>query len=59
MNEARRQVESVMNQNWSDLWAINAPPKTRHLVWKVCRGCIPTRNRLLQRQVECAAECPL
>jgi hypothetical protein len=59
MNEAWKKGGSFLNRNWSVLWDISAPPKTRHLVWRVCQGCIPIRNQLLQRQVECGASCPL
>jgi hypothetical protein len=47
MNEAWKKGGSFLNRNWSVLWDISAPPKTRHLVWRVCQGCIPTRNQLL------------
>ncbi|GAU11647.1 hypothetical protein TSUD_334600 [Trifolium subterraneum] len=49
--------------NWNDIWKAQAPHKTRHLLWRLCRGCLPTRHRLLERRVElardswCAAVC--
>jgi ribonuclease HI len=58
MSEAWKQVGSAVNRNWSAIWDINTSPKTRHLVWRVCRGCIPTRNLLLQRHVVCEEQCP-
>jgi hypothetical protein len=35
-----------------------APPKTKHLLWRICRGCLPTRVRLRGRYVPCPSECP-
>ncbi|CAJ2656055.1 unnamed protein product [Trifolium pratense] len=34
---------------WSSLWRISAPPKTKHLLWRICRGCLPSRVRLKER----------
>ncbi|GAU49558.1 hypothetical protein TSUD_242910 [Trifolium subterraneum] len=36
-----------------------APHKARHLLWRLCRGCLPTRSRLLERRVECTLNCPV
>jgi ribonuclease HI len=44
---------------WSSLWRVAAPPKTKHLLWRICRGCLPTRVRLRGRHVPCPSECPL
>ncbi|PNX60204.1 ribonuclease H, partial [Trifolium pratense] len=45
--------------NWTDIWQAQAPHKARHLLWRLCRGCLPTRCRLLQRRVECTPNCPV
>ncbi|CAJ2637965.1 unnamed protein product [Trifolium pratense] len=46
--------------NWKEiLWKAHAPHKARHLLWRLCRGCIPTRRRLLERYVDCDVHCPL
>jgi hypothetical protein len=29
--------------NWRDIWHLKIPPKVKHLVWRMCRGCLPTR----------------
>ncbi|GAU51577.1 hypothetical protein TSUD_414260 [Trifolium subterraneum] len=44
---------------WSSLWRICAPPKTKHTLWRVYRGCLPTRVRLKERGVSCPSECPI
>jgi hypothetical protein len=33
--------------------------KACHLLWRLRRGCLPTRQRLLQRHVECKLSCPM
>ncbi|GAU19712.1 hypothetical protein TSUD_78370 [Trifolium subterraneum] len=45
--------------NWNDIWKAQAPHKARHLLWRLCRGCLPTRYRLLERRVECNFNCPV
>jgi hypothetical protein len=59
MSEAWSRRDTSSNKNWLALWNINAPPKTKHLIWRVCKGCIPTRNHLLQHHVDCGENCPL
>ncbi|GAU48220.1 hypothetical protein TSUD_371200 [Trifolium subterraneum] len=45
--------------NWNGIWKAQAPHKARHLLWRLCRGCLPTRSRLLERRVECTLNCPV
>ncbi|GAU38829.1 hypothetical protein TSUD_356800 [Trifolium subterraneum] len=45
--------------NWNGVWKAQAPHKARHLLWRLCRGCLPTRSRLLERRVECTLNCPV
>jgi hypothetical protein len=44
---------------WSGIWRIHAPPKAKHLLWRICKECLPTRSRLINRFVQCPVECPL
>ncbi|GAU28408.1 hypothetical protein TSUD_257360 [Trifolium subterraneum] len=45
--------------NWNGIWKAQAPYKARHLLWQLCRGCLPTRSRLLEKRVECTLNCPV
>ncbi|GAU47896.1 hypothetical protein TSUD_25110 [Trifolium subterraneum] len=45
--------------NWNGIWNVQAPHKARHLLWRLCRGCLPTRSRLLERRLECTLNCPV
>ncbi|GAU37194.1 hypothetical protein TSUD_30590 [Trifolium subterraneum] len=45
--------------NWDGIWKAQAPHKASHLLWCLCRGCLPTRSRLLERRVECTLNCPV
>jgi hypothetical protein len=47
-----------MEGDWNSIWKVAAPPKTKHLLWRICRGCLPTRSRLKERYVPCPIECP-
>jgi ribonuclease HI len=58
----KTQIDTVTNQgneDWKWLWKIHAPPKTKHLLWRICKGILPTRLRLQQRHVPCPLTCPL
>ncbi|MCI28343.1 pentatricopeptide repeat-containing protein, partial [Trifolium medium] len=33
---------------WKRLWKVHAPPKAKHLIWRICKDCLPTRIRLQQ-----------
>ncbi|XP_058741502.1 uncharacterized protein LOC131613882 [Vicia villosa] len=31
------------SENWGSIWNIKAPPRVKHLLWRICVGCLPTR----------------
>jgi hypothetical protein len=39
--------------SWRSLWQICAPPKAKHMLWRICRDCLPTRVQLRQHHVQC------
>ena len=43
---------------WHRIWNVNSPHKARNLLWRICRGCVPTRLRLQSRHVQCEVICP-
>jgi hypothetical protein len=59
MKEEGRAYGSDMVEGWSSIWKIHAPPKAKHLLWRMCKECLPTRVRLRSRYVQCPEECPL
>jgi hypothetical protein len=59
MKESNKGYGPRQTEGWSSLWRIQAPPKTKHLLWRICRECLPTRSRLRNRYVPCPEECPL
>ncbi|XP_058775495.1 uncharacterized protein LOC131649754 [Vicia villosa] len=30
--------------DWCSLWNIKAPPRVKHLIWRICRDVLPTRS---------------
>jgi ribonuclease HI len=54
-DERRRAVAG----NWKNLWQILAPPKAKHLLWRICRNCLPTRVQLRHHYVQCPEVCEL
>jgi hypothetical protein len=46
-------------ENWDSIWRIKVPPKVKNLIWRVCRNCLPTRARLLDKGVHCPSLCAL
>jgi hypothetical protein len=59
MNISGRFEETASNEDWNSLWKILAPPKAKHLLWHMCKDCLPTRLRLQNRCVPCPLSCPL
>jgi hypothetical protein len=59
MKHRNRGCGASKEEGWSSIWKIHAPPKAKHLLWRVCRDCLPTRIRLRNRYVDCQEECPL
>jgi len=47
-----------VEREWHKIWKVNSPHKTRNLLWRICRGCGPTRLRLRSRHVQCELICP-
>ncbi|XP_058741819.1 uncharacterized protein LOC131614217 [Vicia villosa] len=56
ISQANRWSKRV-DRNWSNLWNIIAPPRAKHLLWRICRGCLTSRSRLIQHFVQCPAHC--
>jgi ribonuclease HI len=52
-------LNMTSQERWNNIWKIQAPPKAKHLLWRICRGCIPTRTRLHDRCVPCPLTCPV
>jgi len=42
---------------WSGIWNLKVPPKVKNLIWRMCRGCLPMRIRLLDKGVVCPTNC--
>lgn len=52
-------VRSHVTGDWNSLWRAHVPPKVRNLIWRICRSCLPTRERLQQCWVNCPRNCEL
>jgi hypothetical protein len=59
MHDKQQLAATVQRDDWLRLWKIQAPPKAKHLLWRICRGCLPTRVRLQEKHVSCPLQCPL
>jgi len=42
---------------WTGIWNLKVPPKVKNLLWRICRGYLPTRVRLLDKGVNCPTNC--
>ncbi|MCH90826.1 putative ribonuclease H protein, partial [Trifolium medium] len=53
----QEQVERARAENvdWKGIWKTHAPPKAKHLIWRICKGCLPTRIRLKERKYKSMA----
>ncbi|GAU24016.1 hypothetical protein TSUD_328180 [Trifolium subterraneum] len=59
LNVTGRVSVSIQQGVWKRLWQIHAPPKTKHLLWRICKDCLPTRTRLQEKHVPCQLSCPV
>ncbi|XP_058767475.1 uncharacterized protein LOC131641187 [Vicia villosa] len=50
-------IQENIEVNWNGLWSIIAPPRVKHLLWRICSGCLPSRVRLRQHHVPCPIMC--
>ncbi|XP_060963939.1 uncharacterized protein LOC133033262 [Cannabis sativa] len=44
---------------WSRIWSSSAPPKVRHLVWRVLSSSIPVASSLFHRRIIPSPICPI
>jgi len=44
---------------WKHPWKVSAPHKALNLLWRICRGCVPTRVTLRSWYVPCYHFCSL
>jgi hypothetical protein len=42
---------------WRRIWELKIPQKMKEFLWRVARGCLPTRERLQQKGVNCTNNC--
>lgn len=42
-----------MNGNWTKLWGLRIPQKVTVFLWCAVRGCLPIRQQLQSRGVNC------
>ncbi|KAK2362141.1 hypothetical protein QL285_087230 [Trifolium repens] len=48
-----------VNGCWNLIWTLQAPPKVKKILWRICRRCVPTRVRLRDKGVDCQQICAL
>lgn len=46
-----------IDANWKKLWSLQTPPKVKHLLWRILRQCLPSRQRLCTKGAHCPATC--
>jgi hypothetical protein len=59
MKEKVLRTQLTGGESWGKLWKIKAPPKAKHLLWRICKECLPSRVRLSNRGVQCLIVCPI
>ena len=42
---------------WGGIWNLKVLLKVKNLMWRICRGCLPTCIRLLDKGVNCPTNC--
>jgi len=46
-------------KDWSNIWQCKIPPKVKTFLWQACNSCLPTKDKLRQRHVNCDEKCCL
>ncbi|MCI09099.1 ribonuclease H protein [Trifolium medium] len=59
MKKRKFRTETRTSEPWGRLWKVQAPPKAKHLMWRICKECLPTQTRLRDHHVQCQIDCPL
>jgi hypothetical protein len=59
MNVTGKTDGEYQQDNWPSLRKILAPPKAKHLLWRISKGFLPTRMRSLEKRVPCPMLYPL
>lgn len=59
MLQAQKQVRRQEDQNsmWQKTWRIKAPAKVLNLTWRSLSNCLPSKSRLLQKNVNVEPLC--
>ncbi|GAU47981.1 hypothetical protein TSUD_87850 [Trifolium subterraneum] len=42
-----------------NIWKVHVLPKAKHLLWRICKDCLPTRVQLQEKNVQCPLDCPI
>ena len=52
VSNSTRAYEDTMTNGWNIIWKLQVPLKVRHLIWRACISCLPTKFALRSRKVE-------
>ncbi|GAU36460.1 hypothetical protein TSUD_166260 [Trifolium subterraneum] len=44
--------------DWMQIWNLKIPQRVKKFMWRVLRGCLPTRDKLQRKGVQCTDLCP-
>ncbi|CAH9075972.1 unnamed protein product [Cuscuta epithymum] len=53
------EINPVNWTGWTEMWNWKIPRKIKIFFWQVCSGCLPTKDLLRARQVNCSGNCGL
>ncbi|MCH91390.1 polynucleotidyl transferase ribonuclease H fold, partial [Trifolium medium] len=59
MEERNSRGRPRASQQGGNIWKVQDPPKAKHLMWRICKECLPTWIRLRNHYVQCQLDCPL
>lgn len=52
------ELNNDMVDLWRRLWSLKIPGKVSNLLWRICKGCLPTVQALDFKQVSVDNRCP-
>jgi hypothetical protein len=52
MRAKEEETQRGVDDNWKCLWQILGPPKTKHILWRICPNVLPTLVQLRNHYVQ-------
>ncbi|XP_074348244.1 uncharacterized protein LOC141687007 [Apium graveolens] len=59
IRDAKEQESLVETSWWKKMWNLKMPLKVKHIIWRVARNVMPTKDQLILKRVPVIERCPM